>query len=70
MRKDKPSRSAYKVGVNIISLGSKPGMEKILPAGIVEATEKILVTAGAANETMVRMALANGRSPFTSGLIG
>jgi len=56
MRKDKPSRSAYKVGVNIISLGSKPGMEKILPAGIVEATEKILVAAGAANETMVRLA--------------
>jgi methyltransferase (TIGR00027 family) len=56
MRKDKPSRTAYKVGVNIISLGSKPGMEKILPAGIVEATEKILVAAGATNETVVRMA--------------
>jgi len=36
--------------------GSKPGMEKILPAGIVEATEKILVAAGAANETVVRIA--------------
>ena len=56
MRKDKPSRTAYKVGVNIVSLGSKPGMEKILPAGIVEATEKILVAAGAASETVVRVA--------------
>ncbi|MFC1524433.1 class I SAM-dependent methyltransferase [Thermodesulfobacteriota bacterium] len=56
MRKDKPSRTAYKVGVNIISLGSKPGMEKILPLGIVEATEKILVGAGAASKTVVRMA--------------
>ena len=31
-------------------------MEKILPAGIVEATEKMLVAAGAANETVVRVA--------------
>ncbi len=56
MRKDKPSRTAYKVAVNIISLGSKPGMEKILPPGIVAATEKLLVAAGAASETVVRMA--------------
>ena len=56
IRKDKPSRTAYKVGVNIISLGSKPGMENVLPAGIVEATEKMLVAAGAANETVVRVA--------------
>jgi len=56
MRKDKPSRTAYKVGVNIISLGSKPGMEKILPPGIVEATGKILVAAGAASRNVVRMA--------------
>jgi methyltransferase (TIGR00027 family) len=56
MRKDKPSRTAYKVAVNIISLGSKPGMEKILPPGIVAATEKLLVAAGAASETVVRVA--------------
>ena len=56
MHKNKPSMTAYKVGVNIISLGSKPGMEKILPAGIVEATEKMLVAAGATNETVVKIA--------------
>jgi methyltransferase (TIGR00027 family) len=56
MRKDKPSITAYKVGANIISLGSKPGMEKILPAGIVEATERMLVAAGATNQIVVRMA--------------
>ncbi len=37
----KPSRTAYKVGVNVISLGSKPGIEKILPAGVIETTEKL-----------------------------
>jgi methyltransferase (TIGR00027 family) len=56
MHKNKPSMTAYKVGVNIISLGSKPGLEKILPAGIVEATEKMLVAAGAASKTVVRIA--------------
>jgi hypothetical protein len=40
MRKDKPSRTAYKVALNIVTLGAKPGMNKILPPGIVEATEK------------------------------
>ena len=53
MRKDKPSRTAYKVAENIIALGSKPGMEKVLPAGIVEATGKLLVASGAASETVV-----------------
>lgn len=56
MRKNKPSRTAYKVAVNIISLGSKPGMEKVLPPGIVAATEKLLVASGAASETVVGIA--------------
>lgn len=56
MDKNKPSRTAYKVAVNIISLGSKPGMEKILPHGIVAATEKILVGSGVVSETVVRIA--------------
>jgi methyltransferase (TIGR00027 family) len=60
MRKDKPSRTAYKVSVNIISLGSKPGMAKVLPTGIVAATEKMLVAASAASQTVVRIA----RSPW------
>ncbi len=56
MDKNKPSRTAYKVALNIISLGSKTGMEKILPHGIVAATEKILIGAGVASETVVRIA--------------
>ena len=56
MRKDKPSRTARKVAFNIITLGSKPGMDKILPPGIVEATKKILLASGAAGETLVRWA--------------
>ncbi len=56
MRKNKPSRTAYKVAVNIISLGSKAGMDKVLPAGIVEATERLLVASGAATERIVRFA--------------
>ena len=44
MRKNRPSRTAYKVALNIVTLGAKQGMEKILPPGIVEATERLLVT--------------------------
>lgn len=31
MRKDKPSRTAYKVALNIVTLGSKPGMDEVSP---------------------------------------
>ncbi|MCP4627172.1 MAG: hypothetical protein GY850_27225 [bacterium] len=48
MRKDRPSRTALKVAFNIVTFGSKPGMEAILPAGIVDATRKLLVASGAA----------------------
>ncbi len=54
MRKDKPSKTAYKVAINIVTLGAKPGMENVLPAGIVEATEKLLLASGAAGATMIR----------------
>jgi len=54
MRKDKPSRTAYKVALNIVTLGAKPGMAKVLPPGIVEATEKLLLASGAAGATSVR----------------
>jgi len=42
MRKDKPSRTALKVALNIVTLGSKPAVEAILPAGIVDATLELL----------------------------
>ncbi len=54
MRKNKPSRTAYKVALNIVTLGTKPGMDRFLPPGIVQATEKLLVTSGAAEARTVR----------------
>ena len=56
MRQNKPSITAYKVALNIVTLGSKPGMEAILPAGIVDATRKLLVASGAAGEGIVKWA--------------
>jgi len=54
MHKNRPSRTAYKVALNIVALGAKPGMDKILPPGIVEATERLLVTSGAVGPKSVR----------------
>ena len=54
MQKDKPSRTAYKVALNIVTLGAKPGMEKILPPGIVEATENLLRASGAVGSRTLR----------------
>ena len=45
--------------MNVIVLGSKPGMDMVLPQGAVEATEKILVASGAASERTV----CRARSP-------
>lgn len=54
MSKDKPSRTAYKVALNVVTLGVKLGMDKILPPGIADATEKLLIASGAVGETTVR----------------
>ncbi len=56
MRKDKPSRTAYKVALNIVTLGAKQGMDEVLPAGIVEATMRLLIASGAVNATTIRWA--------------
>lgn len=55
MRKDTPSRTAYKVALNILTLGTKPGMEEVLPEGIVQATERLLVASGATSARTVRV---------------
>ena len=47
MRQDKPSRTAYKVALNIVTLGAKPGLDRVFPPGTVQATEKLLVAIGA-----------------------
>jgi methyltransferase (TIGR00027 family) len=54
MRKDKPSKTAYKVALNVITLGAKSGIDEILPPGIVDATEKLLIASGAARARIVR----------------
>jgi methyltransferase (TIGR00027 family) len=56
VHKNRPSRTAYKVALSIVTLGLKSGMEKILPPGIVDATEKLLVASGAAQPRIVRWA--------------
>jgi len=56
MRTDKPRRTEYKVAMNIVTLGSKPGIKDILPPGIVHATRKLLVASGAVGERTVKWA--------------
>jgi methyltransferase (TIGR00027 family) len=54
VRKDTPSKTAYKVALNVVTLGAKAGMEQVLPPGIVEATATLLVASGAARARGVR----------------
>ncbi len=59
MRKNKPSTTAYKVAMNVLTLGAKPDMAEVLAPGILEATEQLLIASGAAGQRIVRWA----RSP-------
>lgn len=59
MRKNKPSRTAMKVALNVVTLGSKPEMKAILPAGTVDATARMLIASGAASERIVRWSQSN-----------
>lgn len=54
MYKGTPSNTARKVALNIVTLGAKPGMDRVLPAGIVNATADLLVASGAVSATAVR----------------
>ena len=56
MRKDKSSKTARKVALNIVTLGAKPGMNNVLPPGIVETTAEILVASGAVGANTIRLA--------------
>ncbi|MFC1501599.1 class I SAM-dependent methyltransferase [Elusimicrobiota bacterium] len=56
MQKDKPSRTARKVAINVITLGSVPEMKSILPRGIVEATAKLLVASGVVSAKVIGIA--------------
>ena len=50
----KPSKTAYKVALNILTLGEKPEMDDILPPGIVDATEKLLIASDAVGARTIR----------------
>lgn len=54
MQKDKPSKTARKVALNIVTLGAKPGMDRVLPAGLVDSTAELLVASGAVGATGVQ----------------
>jgi O-methyltransferase involved in polyketide biosynthesis len=56
MRKDKPSMTARKVALNIVTLGAKPGMDNVLPPGIVDSTAEMLIASGAVGPKTIRLA--------------
>ena len=60
MRIYQPSCTAYKVAMDIVTLGAKPGMDEVLPPGIVDATEKLLLESGVANEIQLRWSRSRG----------
>ncbi len=46
MKHGRPSHTAFKVASNLITLGTKDGADAVLPPGLVEATERVLLEAG------------------------
>lgn len=54
MRNNKPSQTALKVALNIVTLSAKPDMSAILPSGIVDATSKLLLESGVAGKRTIR----------------
>ena len=56
MNTETPSNTARKVAMNILALGSRGGMDRVLPPGIVETTARLLVAAGVAGPGTVRVA--------------
>ena len=64
MEKDKPSKTARKAALNIVTLGTKRGMENVLPTGIVDATAQLLVESGVVG----RQAVNFSRSRLAVGI--
>lgn len=56
MHDTKPSMTARKVALNLVTLGAKPEMAEILPNGIVDATAELLVASGTVSEIAIKMA--------------
>ena len=56
MKKDRPSRTALKVALVVLTLGAKHGMEGLLPPGIVQASQEVLLASGAVGPRTIRWA--------------
>ncbi len=56
MHKEKPSITARKVALSLVTLGTIPEMANVLPVGIIDATATLLVKSGAVGATAVRWA--------------
>ena len=54
MPEQKPSKTARKVALNILTFAAKPDMEKVLPTGIADATEQLLIASGVASSRTIR----------------
>ena len=55
MNKGRPSKTAKKVALNILTLGNKPEMSGVLPPGVIDATKKLLITSGVTSAKTVNM---------------
>ena len=64
MHKQKPSKTAYKVALNILTLEANPDMAGVLPTGIADATEQLLIASGAARAKAVRWARSQRMARF------
>ena len=56
MHRDKPSLTARKVALAIITLGAQPGTKNLFPADAASATEKLLLSAGVVGPRTIRFA--------------
>lgn len=54
MRESKPSKTARKVALNVVTLGARAGMDKVLPPGLADATATVLVESGAVGRRAMR----------------
>jgi methyltransferase (TIGR00027 family) len=55
MKEGKPSKTAIKVASSNVTLGATPEGQRILPVGLVEASEKLLLASGVIGEKGARM---------------
>jgi methyltransferase (TIGR00027 family) len=54
LREHKPSYTAYKIAIGVVTLGADPVIGSLLSPGMVESTARLLVESGAAWEPLVQ----------------